>query len=808
MNLNKLKRISYYPIAFLIPFIIVTLVFINLHLTPFGNGNLLISDTGTQYLSFLTYLRNELVSGHFSFYSFSLSLGDNIFPLMAYYLLSPFNLLLVFFPANQITTAIDTIILLKISTIGLTMSYFLKQVYRQKLSNLVFSTAFAISGFVALYFYDLMWLDSLILLPLVTLGIRRLFYEGHSRLYVFSLLLTIVTNYYLGYMTCLFSICYFLYLCLLEKKFQSRVVGKYILSSVLSGLMSAVILIPTLLGMMQTSKQQLKLASFLPTPTFGLSAFSQLGVVGSDYSQRISHNPSFYMSALVAILVLLFFFNKDISRRQKTSAGLLLLALFLSLFVRTFNTIWHMFQQPAGFPFRNVYFFAFVAIIMAYEAFQQKNSFSMVFLATVLVLAMVTIGYFFAIRNSQLVSVKYLPISLGFIVASGLLMAFYQKSNYVKAVLVILVCAELLVNLNFGLTGAKFGDQLPYEKNYQIENKWFKKIRQSDSSFYRVDNEKSLINGAFDIKYNNYNDALLFKSQGVSLYSSTLNNSTRQMLQDLGYYSLNSRRISSLGETKITDALLSVKYRFSISKHDYDLFNNKVLSLGIVVDKSLLKVALGGNALENQEKIWQTLTDKAEKYFVRPAVQSKTDKSLTVKPQTSGKLYLLKPTGLKTLSINRKKVDLISVGAGSVIDLGNYRSNQTVTITSSKAIAVNKLATLNEQAFAQSVDKLQKHKMNLYKVSSDHILGTVDIPKANQGVFLNIPFDKGWQARVDGKKVPLQRVIGNLSYLKLSKGFHQVELQYKVPGLKIGAIVSFLAIVIYVGIIERKKFLS
>lgn len=807
MNLDKIKKYSYYPIAFLIPFLIVVSIFISLHLTPFGNANLLISDTGTQYLSFLTYLRNELLSGKFSFYSFSLSLGDNLFPLMAYYLLSPFNLVLLFFPANQITTAIDLIILLKISTIGLTMSYFLKKVYQLRLSNILFSTIFAMSGFVALYFYDLMWLDALILLPLVTLGLRKLFYQGSSKLYVFSLLMTIVTNYYLGYMTCLFSVCYFLYLCLLEKKFSKQIVGKYLVSSVLSGLMSAVILIPTLMGMMQTSKQQLKLASFLPTPTFGISALSQLGVVGSDYAQRISHDPSFYMSCLVAILVLLFFFNRNIARRQKNSAGFLLLTLFLGLFVRTFNTVWHMFQQPEGFPFRNVYFFTFFAIILAYEAFQQKNSYKNIFLATAIVAGMVTVGYFFAIRNNQLVNIKYLPISLGFIIASGLMLSIYQRSNYYKAILVFLTCLELAVNFNFGLTGASFGDQGPYEKNYQIENKWFKKIQASDQSFYRVDNEKSLINGAFDIKYNNYNDALLFGSRGVSLYSSTLNDQTRQMLNKLGYFSRNSRRIGSLGGTKLTDALFAVKYRLKMSKNDYDLFTNKVLTLGTVADKSILKITLGSNAFENQELIWKSLTDKVEDYFLTPQVQSSSAKTVVVKPQVSGDLYLLKPKGLTKLTANNKKIDISSVSTGDVLDLGKYQANQSVTINSSKTIPIKRLAVLNGSAFEQSVAKLNRQKLNVYKATASHFLGTVRMSKNNQGLLLSIPYDKGWQIKVDGKKVPLQRVVGNLSYLKLTKGFHQVDLQYQVPGLKLGEIISILSIIIYFVIVKRRKFL-
>ncbi len=153
----KKNRIAYYLGAFVINLVIISAIFWSNGLVPFGHFNFLTSDLGTQYIAFLTELRRQLVHGNFHLYLFSQSLGDNFFPIVSYYLLSPFNLLLVLFKAQAVPVAADVIIMLKIATMGVTMSYFLTQYFKQaSFLNYIFTIAYSFCGFVASYFYDLM----------------------------------------------------------------------------------------------------------------------------------------------------------------------------------------------------------------------------------------------------------------------------------------------------------------------------------------------------------------------------------------------------------------------------------------------------------------------------------------------------------------------------------------------------------------------------------------------------------------------------------------------------------------------------
>ncbi|MFT9434850.1 MAG: YfhO family protein, partial [Liquorilactobacillus satsumensis] len=120
VGIRKKSSKSTYVLAALIPPLLVILVWATKGIFPFGNNNLLVSDLGTQYVPFLTEMRRQLLSGQLSIYSFSLGLGDNFFPVAAYYLISPFNLVSLLFRPEQMPVAVELIILLKISAMGLT----------------------------------------------------------------------------------------------------------------------------------------------------------------------------------------------------------------------------------------------------------------------------------------------------------------------------------------------------------------------------------------------------------------------------------------------------------------------------------------------------------------------------------------------------------------------------------------------------------------------------------------------------------------------------------------------------------------
>ncbi|KRN99022.1 hypothetical protein IV57_GL000592 [Companilactobacillus kimchiensis] len=787
----------------MIPLILMIIIFWCTGLTPFGNHNLMFGDVGTQYIAFLTYFRQQLTNFNGAFYSFSLSLGDNFFDLFSYYLLSPFNLILLLFPVNQVPKAFNVIILLKIATIGLSGAYFFQKFYQnRKLSNLLFSTVYALCGFVALYFYNLMWLDALILLPLVTLGIQQIFYQQKSNLYIFSLLLTIITNYYMGYMMCLFSVIYFLYLGLLNRQLKVQVVGRYLVSSIISGLLSLVIVLPTILAMLQSSKEKINLHNFLPIPEFGKSSLIQFGVVGNTIIKRTSPGPEVFMTSFILILLITFFLNQQINQRQKAAAGAILVILFLGMYLLTFNTVWHMFQPPVGLHFRNVYFFSFIAITLAYESFHAGIRQHDLVIAIILTILIVSVGYIFANKNRQYVSINYLYLSLGFILTTGLLMNFLEANVFFKYLLSFIVGLELVINFVGGLQGGSFGQEKFYQKYYQIESKTYQEINKNNHTFYRITNLNPLIDQTDSILDSNNNDPLFFNSRGVSLYSSTFNAKTRQMLLDLGYYGRNVRSISPNGATKLTDALFGVKYHII----GQQVRQTQALGVGTLVNKQLLKVRLKpGSPINNQEYIWQAINGNEQKYFVQPQITFIKPQELIIHGNQPGNLYFINQASVQAIVINGKKIIPDSYSDKMVIDLGDKVVNR-IKIIGSVHNLKEQFFVLNNQKLSASIKHLNRQSLKVHKnFNGQRINGNIKVTSSKQILLLNIPYDKGWQVTVDGQKMPLGQTMGNLSYLQLCQGKHQIELNYQVPGLKLGSVISLGTFLTYLGFCYKHK---
>ncbi|MGV0167252.1 YfhO family protein [Furfurilactobacillus sp. WILCCON 0119] len=852
MNRYGRRRFWYDLLAFLGPIVVVAITFACMHLTPFGNRSLLVSDMGTQYIAWLTQFRHAITTGQFSFYSFNLSLGDNAFPLVAYYMLSPFNLLLFFFPAGQVPLAVTFIIMLKVGAIGLSTSYYFRRVYHNtNWTNLLFGLVFSLSGFVATYFYDIMWLDALILLPLVMLGLRRLVEENRTHLYFFALWATIVTNYYLGYMTCLFAVCYFVYLLadaaptgqslLTTGRQQRPLIYRFIGVSALSGLSTLFILIPTLLGMLQTSKESLSLSAFLPTPQFGLEALVQLGMNGTNYTARLDHDPSLYMGSFALLLVIGFFLSPKISRHHKKTTGWLLGFLVISLFFTGLDTIWHMLQRPNGFPFRDVYFLTFVALICAYEAWQahvlqDKRTNNRAFGISAI---LISVGYVTALIVQPFVAkhdpdvAYYISPWFWLVTLIGLAacwLLFRQTGSkrryWAIAGLAVLTAAELGSNLFLGMAPAALGNQSLYAKNYDIEQTHFDKLQKDAHAFYRVNNRNSLLNDAYGESYNNYNDLLLFNSYGIDLYSSTLNESTRTMLEQLGFYSKNARRISAEGSTHLTNALLAVRYELRMTANNYQIIDHPTaLPLGFAANEQVTHVKFADTAaLTNQQRLWQGINGTKTHYFKRvkvthvhrgQKVNSRYRYDLTVTPQATGTLYAYFPE----LSVEHAQISVnnarrhtrVVVRSQSALSLGSFSKGDTVHVQVLSREPIKQpekaLQTLDDQSFYHSLTTLHQSTLHLDKGwTPDHLAGTITIKPDKKMLFLSIPYDKGWHVYVDGQDATVQRVAGNLSAVKLQSGKHHVRLVYRAPGFRLGVIISILSVFFYISIYWWARF--
>lgn len=204
----------------------------------------------SQYSCFFGDVKSLLSDG--LFYSLHKSIGGDIYSLAAYYLASPLNLIFLLFPLKYLPEAVSVLYILKLSLAALTMSYYLSKRGTNGAPNLALSLAWSFSAYFTLYSINIMWLDALVLLPLIALGIERLIYRGKFLLYILSLAGAIFCNYYIGYMLCIFSVLYFLYALLRERR-PARALAtagiRFAISSLLAGGLNAVLLIPVGLSM-------------------------------------------------------------------------------------------------------------------------------------------------------------------------------------------------------------------------------------------------------------------------------------------------------------------------------------------------------------------------------------------------------------------------------------------------------------------------------------------------------------------------------------------------------------------------------
>lgn len=206
------KKLSIYVISFLLPVLLVSVVMFRQGILPFGDVTLLNADLDIQYIDFYGYLQNVLQGKDSLFYSFYKSLGGNVMSLFAYYLANPINLLVVFFSREQLPLFISLMTILKYGLIGVTSSiYFLKRFKGLGAYTIIFSLLYAMSEYVLLNMRNVMWMDAVIVLPLVFLGVYQLVNQHRTLLLYGSLFLAVVINWYSGYMVCLMAFCYFLF---------------------------------------------------------------------------------------------------------------------------------------------------------------------------------------------------------------------------------------------------------------------------------------------------------------------------------------------------------------------------------------------------------------------------------------------------------------------------------------------------------------------------------------------------------------------------------------------------------------------
>ena len=215
--LYKKRRVLCPLFAFLIPIEIMLSVCIASGFYPFGKYSVLMADMRYQFVDYFGYMKKIFFSDDTYFYSFSKTFGGDMAGLAAYYCNTPFLLMLLFVPNDLLPGGILIMMILMIGFIGLAFNIFLTEVYGSRYTTLIFSTAYALTGYLMGYFNCVQYFFNILMLPLIMLGVYRIVkHERVSILYIVSQALSIFSSYYIGYMICIFSACFFVYLFFTE----------------------------------------------------------------------------------------------------------------------------------------------------------------------------------------------------------------------------------------------------------------------------------------------------------------------------------------------------------------------------------------------------------------------------------------------------------------------------------------------------------------------------------------------------------------------------------------------------------------
>ncbi len=590
-----------YIAAFLVPFLIMLGVYACLGKHPFGNGSVLTLDLQAQYVYYFEAIRRLLVEGGSWLYSFERTLGGEFMGIVSYYCASPFNLVFALFPKSMMADAVMFMQLLKVGTMGLTFAYYLKKTRKtEDMLTVGFSVMYALSAYSVVQLMNPMWLDGMVFLPLLVLGIESMIRERKFALYTISLVTVFVTNYYIGYMCAIFTFFYYLYYYFLVRdelpqnagameggRFKKLICSRgfetlmrFGVFSVLAAVISAFMLL-TAWYSLQFGKTDFSNPDFSPTLRFDfLDIFVKL-LPGSYDTVRPNGLPMIYSGMLALLAFPLFFLSKTITSKKKMLTAGLLLFFVVSFSVNTVDLVWHGFSAPNWLNYRYSFLFSFVFIVMACDAIRGLRGIPFKWIAgvgtsmAVLVLIVQKLGYSFEqteTRNKELDDAKCIIVSLVLIAIYLFILHAMKQKNMERAgamALAIIVCVEMFATSIIAVTDVQMDVGTVKYDNYLSDNGKTEYYNGYEGAIRRIEDVVNEVlekdKGLYRMESTVYrreggvNEPMAFGFNGISHSTSTLNQDVIDFMRVMGYAST-AHWTKYLGGTPISDALLGIKY--------------------------------------------------------------------------------------------------------------------------------------------------------------------------------------------------------------------------------------------------------
>ena len=829
---KNLKKYLPEILTFIVPILIMLISCIVNKTYPFGNEILPKYDGYYQYAGFTSYYKNVLLGNESLFYSFKGLLGYNFYATSIYYMFNPTNLLCIFSTSENILEYYTFIILLRIGLSGFTMCKYLKYKFKNQsnLRYIIFSISYALMAYNVCYFFNYMYFDTVVLFPIVVLGLDKLIYERKNRLYIISLTLSIISNFYIGYMVCIFSLLYFIYNIVIYK-LDKNIIKDFIISSLLSGFMCMIIIIPEASELLK-GKALLYASSKTEYFKFNmnfLNIFYKF-LPGSTSNYDLKYGMvNIYVSLFVIILVIKYFFNKKISKKERIATLIFILFFLFSISFNLLDFAWQLFQKPIWYPNRYIFTFSFFLITIAMKeitniTYKTNIKENLIIIISFILLTLYSI-ISLKIHNDNLKIISYI---LGIILI--LQYTFFLNNKNAKYLLVMLFFIEVTTNAIFTLKiMGKTTTMTQYKTNEEINEKAVKHIKEienKDNNFYRMELSTSTV----------HNSPSLLNYNGINHFNSVKNAKTLNFLNKFNYQVTDDTSVEFNNYNPYLTSLLGIKYingskdemyyENVYNENPYMYLNKDALSLGYMIYNKEFKES--NSSYQNTENLINSmLNTDIKRYKVidnfngedteikeidnKKYVISKTSIKIEMEDKASNSMFLIPSRNISfvanySIFINDEEIkDAVIKQSPIFINKGDTYKIIIKSNLSKTELNSLKWYQIDYDKYIETINELKKNEFNITKYNKDnHIEGNIDVNNDKNVLLLTIPYDKGWNIYVDDNKVNYDICFDSFICLDLDKGKHNIKMNYVPSGFIVGLIISSLAFIVTIIYIRKK----
>lgn len=833
---------KYYPL-FLPPLLtlaVMLFVFKNYNMYPFGQGSIAWCDMNQQGIPLLMDFKDMLSGKDNLFFSISNAGGMSFWGVFCFFLSNPFSLLSVFVPKEEIIYFVNIMVILKLTLCSFTAAIYFRCCKKTTRGAITVSLSlmYALCGYGMLFYQNIMWLDVMYLFPVLMSGLEKLTKERKIILFIISLSAITIMNFYLCYMVVVFILLYMTVWFVGERQSEYRreVCIKFLSGSVLVAMITAVIWLPSLIQVMSSGRLS-----------------SVFGTINN--SSFLSHYetvlPLLFCTGFIFVVLMMQLLSREKKTKEHRRNLLLFLLTLIPFFIEPVNIMWHT-GNYMSFPARYGFITIFIGLICCADFLTdigENTSEKKLKIQYILIPLSFTLIYGYYFISQKIIDkdfetlTKYTAILWGkkesldglarlFVISVLcylIILLLYRKRLIMKQVfaimLVTLCCVEGMNSIRLYMVSPAVNNP-KRTTDFVSLSEMSDKIQDDD--FYRVKT---------DFKAADYNMTGASGYPSVSHYTSLTDHDFMVMQRLLGYSTV-WMKSGSTGGTELTNALYCIKYNITEGKATDDtVYTNgrysinsisPYLSLGILCSIDFsggADIPDGMTRAEIQQYLFESIFDTNKKLITEYDYDRKKSTGISYsnnKYQLSGSAkvkYDIYVSGRQSLyadcydrfsnSLSEDYFEGLSVrvngiaikskypeaDANGLLKLGEFENKKiTVEITANKKVSCYSFGVfgLDLNMLSEAIDNTSCADL---RYNGSKITGSVRTD-SDKTCILSIPYNDGLVVKVNGNKVPVKRVLSDLTAFELPDGENRIEIYLIPKGFIAGIIITVIGIVL------------